>query len=66
MAGSITDWDSKVVIGSKARSANRVSSEHDTNAAKKSGSGIDGERKVGTGNKAHADPDHQVSFALRD
>ena len=60
--GSITDWDAQVVIGSKARSSARVASEQDVSSARRAGGVVDTDKKAGTGNKAHADPDHQVGF----
>ncbi|BGP21102.1 hypothetical protein JCM10213_008984 [Rhodosporidiobolus nylandii] len=57
MAGSITEWDSKTVIGSKARGPTVARSEGAVNAARRAGSAIDSDRK-GTGNKSSGGPDH--------
>lgn len=56
--GSVTDWDAKVVIGSKSKPG-VAKSEKDINAARRSGGVVDSERKLGAGNKAGVDPDHQ-------
>ncbi|GAA6030670.1 hypothetical protein JCM8097_006264 [Rhodosporidiobolus ruineniae] len=50
MAGSITDWDSKTVIGSKARGPTVARSEGAVNAARRAGGAVDTDRRA-TGNK---------------
>ncbi|GAA5903358.1 hypothetical protein JCM5296_005625 [Sporobolomyces johnsonii] len=57
MAGSITDWDSKTVIGHKARGPTVARSESAVNAARRAGGSIDTDRKS-TGNKAVGGVDH--------
>ncbi|KDE03760.1 hypothetical protein MVLG_05764 [Microbotryum lychnidis-dioicae p1A1 Lamole] len=50
MAGSITDWDSKTVIGSKARAPTVTKDGAALNAARRSGAAIDTDKKT-AGNK---------------
>ncbi|GAA5858161.1 hypothetical protein JCM8547_005676 [Rhodosporidiobolus lusitaniae] len=57
MAGSITDWDSKTVIGSKSRGPTVARSEGAVNAARRAGGAVDTDRKA-TGNKGSSGPDH--------
>ncbi|KZT56505.1 MBF1-domain-containing protein [Calocera cornea HHB12733] len=58
---SNTDWDTKLVIGSKARAAPKVArSESDVNAARRTGGIVATDKKTTAGsNKAHAGTDHQ-------
>ncbi|SCV67120.1 BQ2448_5766 [Microbotryum intermedium] len=57
LAGSITDWDSKTVIGSKARAPTVTKDGAALNAARRSGAAIDTDKKTssilstGAGNK---------------
>jgi len=54
------EWDSKVVIGSKAPKAKVARNTSDLNAARRSGAVIGTDKKVSAGgNKAHQGPDHQ-------
>lgn len=55
--GSITDWDSKTVIGNRAGLSSGKASEKDVNAARRAGTAIETERKSGNG-------DHQRIAAL--
>lgn len=57
MAGSITDWDSKTIIGQKARGPTVTKDGAALNAARRSGAAIETDKKLG-GNKAVAGPDH--------
>ncbi|GAA5887105.1 hypothetical protein JCM6882_009448 [Rhodosporidiobolus microsporus] len=50
MAGSVTDWDSKTVIGFKSRGPTVARSEGAVNAARRAGGSVDTDRKA-TGNK---------------
>ncbi|KAK4048931.1 multiprotein-bridging factor 1 [Microbotryomycetes sp. JL201] len=50
MAGSITDWDSKVVIGQKHRGPTVAKSESQLNAARRAGASIETDKKT-AGNK---------------
>jgi putative transcription factor len=59
MAGSVTDWDSKTVIGSKNRAPGVVRSESALNAARRSGAAIATDRKTTGGNSSNSGPDHQ-------
>ncbi|KZV61711.1 MBF1-domain-containing protein [Peniophora sp. CONT] len=55
-----TDWDAKVVIGSKARAPKVTKTNSDINAARRSGAVVATEKKVtGSQNKAHVGTDHQ-------
>ncbi|KAM0746691.1 ylMBF1 [Meredithblackwellia eburnea MCA 4105] len=55
--GSVVDWDSKTVIGQKARGPTVTKDGAALNAARRSGAAIDTDKKAG-GNKAVAGPDH--------
>ncbi|GAA6009844.1 hypothetical protein JCM10207_002129 [Rhodosporidiobolus poonsookiae] len=57
MAGSVTDWDSKTVIGFKSRGPTVARSEGAVNAARRAGGSVDTDRKS-TGNKVSGGPDH--------
>ncbi|GAA5883587.1 hypothetical protein JCM16303_004898 [Sporobolomyces ruberrimus] len=57
MAGSVTDWDSKTVIGNKARAPTVAKTDAQINAARRAGGVVDTDRKS-TGNKAFSGPDH--------
>lgn len=58
MAGSITDWDSKTVIGSKSHRGPTVTKDGAAlNAARRSGAAIETDKK-GTGNHTVAGVDH--------
>ncbi|RPD65865.1 ylMBF1 [Lentinus tigrinus ALCF2SS1-7] len=55
-----TDWDSKVVIGQKAKAAKVTRNTSDLNAARRAGAVVGTEKKVtGGANKAHQGTDHQ-------
>lgn len=59
------DWDSKTVIGSRARATPKAATEKDVNAARRSGAAIDTERKTGLLNKTTGkETDHQRIAAL--
>jgi len=54
------DWDSKLVIGSKARAPKVTRTESDLNAARRAGLVVATDKKSTiAGNKAHSGPDHQ-------
>ncbi|KAI0818809.1 ylMBF1 [Irpex lacteus] len=54
------EWDSKVVIGSKAKVAKVTRNTSDLNAARRAGAVVATEKKVTGGvNKAHQGTDHQ-------
>ncbi|KAG8934662.1 multiprotein-bridging factor 1 [Tulasnella sp. 419] len=60
MSGPSVDWDSKLVIGSKAKAAKVTKSQSEINAARRAGAVVATEKKTSTsGNKAHQGPDHQ-------
>jgi putative transcription factor len=55
-----TDWDSKTVIGFKAKAPKVARNATDLNAARRTGAVLSTDKKVTAGgNKAHAGPDHQ-------
>ncbi|TBU66142.1 ylMBF1 [Dichomitus squalens] len=57
---SNTDWDSKLVIGQKARAPKVARNTADLNAARRAGAVVGTDRKVTAGtNKAHQGTDHQ-------
>ncbi|KAA1474834.1 MBF1-domain-containing protein [Dentipellis sp. KUC8613] len=57
---SNVDWDSKVVIGSKAKAPKVTRNTSDLNAARRAGAVVATDKKVTTGlNKAHQGTDHQ-------
>jgi len=53
------DWDSKTVIGSKAKAPKVTRNTSDLNAARRTGAVVATEKKVVGGNKGHQAPDHQ-------
>jgi len=54
------DWDTKLVIGSKARAAKVTRTESEVNAARRVGAVVATDKKVTAGsNKAHVGTDHQ-------
>jgi len=54
------DWDSKTVIGFKAKTAKVTRTTSDLNAARRAGAVVATDKKVtGGGNKAHQGTDHQ-------
>lgn len=60
-----TDWDSKTVIGSRARATPKAATEKDVAAARRSGAAVDTERKSSTLNKTtKGETDHQRIAAL--
>lgn len=63
-ACSVVDWDSKTVIGSKARATTKSASEKEVNAARRTGAAVETDRKSGVGNRSHADPNHQRIAAV--
>jgi len=59
MNGTV-DWDSKVVIGSKAKAPKVARNTAELNAARRTGAVVATDKKVTAGgNKAHSGPDHQ-------
>ncbi|KAL7008729.1 multiprotein-bridging factor 1 [Cystobasidiomycetes sp. EMM_F5] len=60
----VVDWDSKTVIGSKARATTKSASEKEVNAARRTGAAVETDRKSGVGNRSHADPNHQRIAAV--
>ncbi|KAN0075467.1 Multiprotein bridging factor 1 domain containing protein [Tylopilus felleus] len=55
-----TDWDSKTVIGFKAKAPKVARNATDLNGARRTGAVLSTDKKVTAGgNKAHAGPDHQ-------
>lgn len=59
------DWDSKTVIGSRARATAKAATEKDVAAARRSGAAVDTERKSSTLNKTtKGETDHQRIAAL--
>ncbi|EJF62449.1 ylMBF1 [Dichomitus squalens] len=57
---SNTDWDSKLVIGQKARAPKVARNTADLNGARRAGAVVGTDRKVTAGtNKAHQGTDHQ-------
>jgi len=57
---SNADWDSKLVIGSKAKTAKVTRTDSDLNAARRTGGVVATDKKLTSGvNKAHAGTDHQ-------
>ncbi|KAG9318166.1 multi protein bridging factor 1-domain-containing protein [Chiua virens] len=59
MSGNV-DWDSKTVIGLKAKAPKVARNAGDLNAARRSGAVVATDKKVTAGgNKARAAPDHQ-------
>jgi len=59
-AGTNVDWDSKTVIGSKAKAPKVARNESDLNTARRAGAVVATDKKVtGGGNKAHQGTDHQ-------
>ncbi|KAH7927747.1 ylMBF1 [Leucogyrophana mollusca] len=57
---SNVDWESKTVIGFKAKAAKVTRNASDLNAARRTGAVVATDKKVtGGGNKAHQGPDHQ-------
>ena len=60
MDGQSVDWDSKTVIGSKARAPKVTRNASDINAARRSGAVVAVDKKIsGGGNKANQGTDHQ-------
>ncbi|KAI9568951.1 multi protein bridging factor 1-domain-containing protein [Boletus coccyginus] len=54
------DWDSKLVIGFKAKAPKVARNTSELNAARRTGAVVATDKKVaGGGNKAHVGPDHQ-------
>jgi len=54
------EWESKLVIGSKAAKAKVTRGTSDLNAARRSGAVVGTDKKTSAGgNKAHQGPDHQ-------
>ncbi|CAE6409843.1 unnamed protein product [Rhizoctonia solani] len=53
------DWDSKVVIGNKARAPKVTKGNAEVNAARRAGAVISTDKKTTAGNKGHVGPDHQ-------
>ncbi|KAG8731457.1 multiprotein-bridging factor 1 [Ceratobasidium sp. 423] len=53
------DWDSKVVIGNKARTPKVTKGNAEVNAARRAGAVVSTDKKSTVGNKGHAGPDHQ-------
>jgi len=54
------EWDTKVVIGNKARAPKVTRNEADINAARRTGAVLSTDKKVTAGsNKAHVGTDHQ-------
>jgi len=59
-SGTTVDWDSKVVIGSKAKAPTVARRQTDINAARRSGAVVATDKKIVNGlNKGHVGPDHQ-------
>ncbi|EGN96160.1 hypothetical protein SERLA73DRAFT_185755 [Serpula lacrymans var. lacrymans S7.3] len=56
---SNTDWDTKLVIGSKAKAPKVTRNASDLNGARRAGAVVATDKKVVAGNKAHQGPDHQ-------
>jgi len=56
---SNVDWDSKTVIGSKAKAPKVTRNTSDLNAARRTGAVVGTEKKTVGGNKGHIGPDHQ-------
>lgn len=57
---SYTDWDSKTVIGHKAKAPKVTRNASDLNAARRTGAVVATEKKTTAGvNKGHTGPDHQ-------
>ena len=56
---SNVEWDSKVVIGNKARTPKVTRGNAEVNAARRAGAVISTDKKSTIGNKGHAGPDHQ-------
>ncbi|KAI8998883.1 ylMBF1 [Trametes punicea] len=57
---SNVDWDTKIVIGQKAKAPKVTRKETDLNAARRAGAVVGTEKKVTAGhNKAHIGTDHQ-------
>jgi len=60
MSTGNVEWDSKLVIGKKARAPKVTKNETDLNAARRAGAVVGTEKKVTSGsNKAHQGTDHQ-------
>ncbi|EJT98510.1 ylMBF1 [Dacryopinax primogenitus] len=56
----MSDWDAKLVIGSKAKVPKVTRSESELNSARRSGAVVSSDKKITAGsNKAHAGTDHQ-------
>jgi len=57
---SNVDWDTKLVIGSKARAPKVTKTNSDINAARRAGAVVATDKKITAGgNKAHQGTDHQ-------
>ncbi|KAI6043029.1 multi protein bridging factor 1-domain-containing protein [Pisolithus marmoratus] len=57
---SYADWDSKTVIGYRAKAPKVTRNASDLNAARRTGAVVATEKKTtGGGNKGHTGPDHQ-------
>jgi len=60
MSGTTVDWDSKVVIRSRAKVPTVARTQSEINAARRSGAVVSTDKKIVTGlNKGHVGPDHQ-------
>ncbi|KLO14902.1 MBF1-domain-containing protein [Schizopora paradoxa] len=60
MSGTTVDWDSKVVIGSRAKAPTVARRQTEINEARRTGAVVATDKKVVTGlNKGHNGPDHQ-------
>ncbi|CAE6415402.1 Multiprotein-bridging factor 1 [Kluyveromyces lactis NRRL Y-1140] [Rhizoctonia solani] len=53
------DWDTKLVIGTKAKTPKVARGNSDVNAARRAGAVIATDKKSTAGNKGHVGPDHQ-------
>jgi len=58
MSNGNVDWDSKLVVGKKAKAPKVTKNEADLNAARRAGAVVGTEKKT-TSNKAHQGTDHQ-------
>ncbi|KIM51537.1 hypothetical protein SCLCIDRAFT_18387 [Scleroderma citrinum Foug A] len=57
---SNTEWDTKTVVGYKAKKEKVTRNTSDLNAARRTGAVVSTDKKVTAGgNKAHSGPDHQ-------
>ncbi|QRW18157.1 multiprotein bridging factor 1 [Rhizoctonia solani] len=56
---SDADWDTKVVIGNKARTPKVTKGNAEVNAARRAGAIVSTDKKSTASNKGHVGPDHQ-------